>query len=119
MTLYCDREDGGRQLVPLLQEYANRDDVVVVGLPRGGVITAAEVAKALHLPLDITCPRKIGYPGNPEYAIGAVSEAGEYDLNQKNIPEENLREEIALKQQEAKKRPIAKGCLRELCREKW
>ncbi len=78
--LYEDRRDAGRQLVPLLQQYKD-SDAIILGLPRGGVVVADEVAKELSLPLDVTCPRKIGAPGNPEFAIGAVTETGEAILN--------------------------------------
>lgn len=77
MIPFDDRADGGQQLAEQLQDYADRSDVVVIALPRGGVVTGYEVAKRLHAPLDVTCPKKIGAPGNPEYAIGAVTESGD------------------------------------------
>lgn len=73
--MFRDRRDAGRQLCQLLQEYENQD-VVVYALPRGGVVVAAEIAKFLHAPLDLIFAHKIGYPGQPEYAIAAVSESG-------------------------------------------
>jgi putative phosphoribosyl transferase len=72
--------DGGRQLAAYLSEYANRDDTLVLGLPRGGVPVAAEVATALHAPLDVLVVRKIGVPGHEELAMGAVG-AGVTMLN--------------------------------------
>lgn len=75
--IFVDRIDGGRQLAARLVQYQDRDDAVVIGLPRGGVVTGSEVAERLRLPLDVTCPKKIGAPNNPEYAIGAVTETGE------------------------------------------
>ncbi len=61
-------------LAPRLQEYKGDPDAIVLGLPRGGVVVAFEVARALDLPLDIIVSRKIGAPGNPEFAVGAVTE---------------------------------------------
>jgi len=70
---FADRVDAGRALAEHLTEYGERTPVII-GLPRGGVIVAAEVARALHAELDIAIVRKIGAPGNPELAIGAVGE---------------------------------------------
>lgn len=75
--LFADRQDAGRKLASALQKFASRADVVVYGLPRGGVIPAAEVAAALRVPLELIIARKIAYPGLPEYAIGAIAEDGE------------------------------------------
>ncbi len=72
---FNDRRDAGRQLAALLGRL--RDDrPVIVGMPRGGVPVAAEVASALGAPLDVAVVRKIGAPQNPEFAIGAVAEGG-------------------------------------------
>lgn len=73
---FLDRQDAGRQLAVALQNYANSSDAIVLGLPRGGVPVAAEVATALDLPLNILLVRKIGTPNRPELAIGAVAEGG-------------------------------------------
>jgi putative phosphoribosyl transferase len=72
---FRDRADGGRQLASRL---SNRfgDDVVVLGLPRGGVPVAFEIAEALGAPLDVIVVRKIGSPGQPELAMGAIGEDG-------------------------------------------
>ncbi len=70
---FADRRDAGRRLAELLGDY-RREDPIVVGIPRGGVPVAAEVARALGAPLDVVVVRKIGAPANPEYAIGAVAE---------------------------------------------
>lgn len=85
--MFINREDAGHQLARLLTSYASKpgasqpgasqEETCVVGLPRGGVITAAVVARDLHLPLDVICPRKIASPMQPEYALGAVAEHGE------------------------------------------
>lgn len=73
---FADRTDAGRRLAEALAAFAGRD-AVVLALPRGGVPVAAEVAKALHAPLDLVLVRKIGMPFDTELAIGAVAEAGE------------------------------------------
>jgi putative phosphoribosyl transferase len=63
-------------LAEALSEYRDDETVVVLGVPRGGVIVAAEVARALERPLDIVVASKLGAPGNPEYAVGAIDEDG-------------------------------------------
>lgn len=77
MTLFKNRKEAGAELAKRLAPYKNHPKGIVIGLPRGGVVLAAEVAKALSLPLDVVCPRKIGAPINPEFAIGAITETGE------------------------------------------
>lgn len=74
--MFADRTDAGRRLVAELLDYRDAADTVVFGIPRGGVIVAAEVAAALHLPLDVALAAKVGAPGNVEYAIGAVGADG-------------------------------------------
>ncbi len=73
--LFSDRRDAGRRLAKELAR-ASLPDPVVLGIPRGGVIVADEVARTLGAPLDLVIPRKIGAPGNPELAIGAVAQDG-------------------------------------------
>ena len=81
---FASREDAGRQLArPLAQHPAQAD--LVLGLPRGGVIVAAEVAKLLHRPLDVLVVRKIGHPRQREFAVGALAEPGVVLLNQEVI----------------------------------
>jgi predicted phosphoribosyltransferase len=79
--IYRDRVDAGKQLATKLGDYANRDDVLVLALPRGGVPVAYEVAKALRAPLDIFLVRKLGVPGHEELAMGAISTGGVRVLN--------------------------------------
>lgn len=74
---FANRTQAGSLLAEQLLTYENHLHCMIVGLPRGGVVTAAAVARRLQLPLDIVCPRKIGAPGNPEFAIGAITESGE------------------------------------------
>jgi len=79
--IYRDRRDAGRQLAAELGEYAHRNDVLVLALPRGGVPVAYEVAKALQAPLDVFLVRKLGVPGHEELAMGAISTGGVRVLN--------------------------------------
>ena len=74
--MFIDRVDGGRQLAEQLHHLRGTPDVVVVGLPRGGVPVAAEVAAALDAPLDVIVVRKLGLPFQPEVAMGAIGEGG-------------------------------------------
>lgn len=71
--VFRDRADAGRQLAQRLMTLAGGDDLMVLGIPRGGVPVAYEVAKALHAPLDIFLSRKLGVPGHEELAFGAVA----------------------------------------------
>ena len=78
MTRYADRQDAGVALAGALDAFAGRPDVVVLGVPRGGVVVAAPVAAALRAPLDVVVVRKLGLPGRPELAMGAIADvAGE------------------------------------------
>ena len=74
--LFRDRREAGQRLAKALESYRNRDDVVVLALPRGGVPVAFEVAQALRAPLDVFLVRKLGAPGHPEFAIGAIAAGG-------------------------------------------
>jgi predicted phosphoribosyltransferase len=79
--LFRDRRDAGRVLAGLLERYKDRPDVLVLGLPRGGVPVAYEVATALGAPLDIFLVRKLGVPGQEELAMGAIASGGVIVLN--------------------------------------
>jgi predicted phosphoribosyltransferase len=79
---FRDRRQAGRLLAARLRHYRERADTVVLGLPRGGVVPAAELASALRLPLDVIVSRKLGAPANPELAIGAIAEGGAPYFNQ-------------------------------------
>lgn len=83
--LFKDRADAGRQLAAELGEYANRHDVVVMALPRGGVPVAFEVAQQLHAPLDIFLVRKLGVPGHEELAMGAIASGNVRVINQQVV----------------------------------
>src|SRR5438067_12902789 len=100
---FRDRANAGRRLAENLAAYANRQDVLVLALPRGGVPVAFEVAKALGAPLDVFVVRKLGVPGHRELAMGAIGPGGVQVLNRSivdwyRIPtraiEETAREEL-------------------------
>src|SRR5207247_1800507 len=78
---FRDRTEAGRALAAKLTRYANRPDVLVLALPRGGVPVALEVAKALNAPLDVFLVRKLGVPGHEELAMGAIATGGIRVLN--------------------------------------
>jgi predicted phosphoribosyltransferase len=78
---FRDRADAGRALAERLAHYANRPDVLVLALPRGGVPVAYEVARALGAPLDVFLVRKLGVPGQEELAMGAIATGGVRVLN--------------------------------------
>jgi len=80
-TVFADRRQAGRVLARTLGAYADRADVIVLALPRGGVPVAYEVAQALHAPLDVFIVRKLGVPGHEEYAMGALATGGMRVLN--------------------------------------
>ena len=73
---FLDRSDAGRQLALALAPYAGRSDAIVLGLPRGGVPVAFEIALALEAPLDVFVVRKLGLPGHEEFGIGAIASGG-------------------------------------------
>jgi predicted phosphoribosyltransferase len=80
--MFPDRAEAGRVLGLKLSKYAGRDDVIVLGLPRGGVPVAYEVAQALRVPLDVFIVRKLGVPGFEELAVGAIASGGVRVLNE-------------------------------------
>jgi putative phosphoribosyl transferase len=84
-VLYEDRREAGRKLAQKLARYADRPNVIVLGLPRGGVPVAFEVARALDAPLDIFLVRKLGVPGHSELAMGAIASGGVRVLNEEVV----------------------------------
>lgn len=80
-TKFRDRVEAGEQLALKLARYRDRDDVIVLGLPRGGVPVAAEVARALGAPFDVFVVRKLGVPGHEELAMGAIASGGVRQVN--------------------------------------
>ncbi|HYT50459.1 MAG TPA: phosphoribosyltransferase [Pyrinomonadaceae bacterium] len=92
---FRDRSEAGRFLADKLSEYTDRRDVIVLGLPRGGIPVAYEVAQKLHAPLDVFTVRKLGVPGHEELAMGAIASGGVRVLNHDvlsyiRIPDEEI-----------------------------
>ena len=103
---FKNRSEAGIQLAVLLQKYAG-DNLVVYALPRGGVPLGVEIAKKLHAPFDLLITKKIGHPGNPEYALCAIAEEGEPICNEDDIgyiDNHWLQEEIERVRNEIKRR---------------
>jgi putative phosphoribosyl transferase len=111
-TRFRDRSEAGRTLAEELSRYAAREDVVVLALPRGGVPVGYELAKALGTPLDVLVARKLGVPGYPELAMGALASGGAAVLDQAlvqrlGISEDAIRQVVAQEAQELERREAA------------
>ena len=109
---FVDRRDAGRVLALRLAKYANRDDVIVLALPRGGVPVAYEVASALGAPMDVFLVRKLGTPGHRELAMGAIASGGVRVLNDDvvrwyGIPEAAIDRVAREEEQELQRRECA------------
>ncbi|MBG1265045.1 phosphoribosyltransferase [Nostoc sp. WHI] len=107
--LFKNRRVAGQSLVKELVAYANRPDVLVLGLPRGGVPVAFEVAKALNAPLDVLVVRKLGVPDQEELAMGAIASGGvrivnEYIINLVNISDEVIARVTVQEERELERR---------------
>ena len=106
--IFKNREEAGKRLALKLADFENVSNTVVVGLARGGVIVAREIALELALPLEVMAAKKLGAPGNPELAIGAIAE-GERMLDKKiidkyGVSEDYINKETAKLQQEIVRR---------------
>src|SRR5512136_1738752 len=106
--LFRDRVDAGKKLANALKELKG-SDVVVLGIPRGGVVVAKEVADVLLAPLDVIVTRKIAAPAEPEYALGAVAQDGDVIIDKQaveslGVSREYLDAEIAWEKEEVKER---------------
>jgi putative phosphoribosyl transferase len=109
-TRFANRREAGRQLGQALLQYRGRPDVLVLGLPRGGVPVACEVADVLGAPLDVFVVRKLGMPGHEEFAIGAIASGGvryldneilrAYNVSQATVARIAQREEAELARRE-------------------
>jgi putative phosphoribosyl transferase len=109
-TGFADRAEGGHRLAETLRQYRGKPNTMVVGLPRGGVVTAAAIAGDLDLPLDVLIVRKLGTPGHEELAMGAIGPGGVRVLNDDvvaslgigrgRIEAETKREEVELARRE-------------------
>jgi len=107
--MFSDRKDAGVQLASRLKEYKDQPGVLVLALPRGGVATGYEIARSLNVPLDIVIVRKIGFPGQPELGIGAVSETGTVVLNESiisiyGVSKDYIKREISRQKEEITRR---------------
>ncbi|HUS13243.1 MAG TPA: phosphoribosyltransferase [Pyrinomonadaceae bacterium] len=110
--IFKDRADAGRKLAARLTRYADRGDVLVLALPRGGVPVAYEVAKELKAPLDVFLVRKLGVPGHEELAMGAIASDGVRVVNKElvdylGIPDEVIDAIAAVEQRELERRALA------------
>jgi putative phosphoribosyl transferase len=103
-----NREEAGRALALLLGRYVGRTDVVVLGLPRGGVPVAAEVAKALSAPLDVFVVRKIGAPGQPELAMGAIASGGVVVANRDVVRALGVSQELFDREAERERQELSR-----------
>jgi predicted phosphoribosyltransferase len=92
--LFANRREAGRILASLVMKYADRGDVLVLALPRGGVPVAFEVARALNVPLDVFIVRKLGVPGHDELAMGAIATGGVRVLNEDVVNSLELEPEV-------------------------
>lgn len=111
MRPFKDRHEAGRLLAQELAEFAHREDVIVLALPRGGVPVAWEISTALGLPLDVFVVRKIGAPQNEELAIGAIASGGIVRLDQEMIrmsgaTQDQVQEIIARERVELERREL-------------
>jgi putative phosphoribosyl transferase len=111
---FQNRAEAGRLLAAKLENYAGRDGLIVLGLPRGGVPVAFEVARKLKAPLDVFLVRKLGLPGHEELALGAVASGGLCVFNDSlvmscGIPRRVLDEIIARERKELKRRELTYG----------
>jgi predicted phosphoribosyltransferase len=107
--IFRDRQDAGQKLAEKLTEYARRDDVLILALPRGGVPVAFEVARKLSAPMDVFLVRKLGVPGHEELAMGAIAPGGVRVLNESvvvplNIPDKVIDEVAEKEQRELERR---------------
>ncbi|MGH9834531.1 MAG: phosphoribosyltransferase [Blastocatellia bacterium] len=106
---FRDRTEAGQLLAEQLKEYANRSDVLVLALPRGGVPVGYEIARALNAPLDVLIVRKLGAPGQEELAMGAIASGGVRIMNETVLPflsltEEEIERIVAREQSELERR---------------
>jgi putative phosphoribosyl transferase len=109
--IFADRADAGRQLAERLGRYAGRENVIVLGLARGGVPVASEIARELRAPMEVYLVRKLGTPGHEELAMGAIADGGitvlnEAVLRQLNPPKEVFERILAAERLELERRGL-------------
>ena len=110
--MFQNREEAGDRLAALLNTYQDHPSAIILALPRGGVSVGYRMSLALRLPLDVFITRKLGAPGNPELAIGALAETGTTFLNQEVInslavSSMDLEREVRIQQEEIARRQVA------------
>jgi putative phosphoribosyl transferase len=110
--MFKDRIDAGGRLSARLFQYKNRLDVIVLALPRGGVIIGYEIARTLNAPLDVLVVRKIRFPGQLELAMGAVAETGSVVLNKDLMAKWGITEELLNIEIENQKKDITSQVLK-------
>jgi putative phosphoribosyl transferase len=93
MAQFYDRKEAGQKLAQSMEKFTNRDEVIVLGLPRGGVPVAYEVAKALNAPLDVFIVRKLGAPNQPELAMGAIGSGDVQVMNDQIVQQAGISEQ--------------------------
>jgi putative phosphoribosyl transferase len=116
---FCNRIDAGRHLAERLRAYVNRQNVIVLALPRGGVPVGYEVARLLNARFDVFVVRKLGLPFHPEVAMGAIAEGGLRVLNQRmiddaHIPSSTVDQIVAREEMELERRSLMYRSGREL-----
>lgn len=107
--IFKDRSEAGRQLAKLLDAYADQGNVLVLGIPRGGVPVAFEIAAKIHAPLDVFIVRKLGVPGREELAFGAIASSGIRILDSEivdavGISDQEIERITAIERQELERR---------------
>ena len=105
---FADRVDAGRKLAERLSAYSGRNDVIVLGLPRGGVPVAFEVARALGAPLDIFLVRKLGAPGHEELAMGAIASGGIVVVHDDVVKALKISSDVLLDEVEAQRTELTR-----------
>lgn len=107
--IFKNREEAGKKLAAKLKDWQKKKELIVLAIPRGGLTVGKQLSQALNCPLDIIVTKKIGAPGNPELAIGAVGARGKPVINQKlarqvDADKEYLEKEITSRQAEVERR---------------
>lgn len=113
--IFANRHEAGRTLAKKLAHFADRADVLILALPRGGVPVASEIASALRVRMELFVVRKLGVPGHEELAMGAIASGGACYLNRDlisrlGIPDHRIQAEIELEKQELTRREEAYHC---------
>ncbi len=117
-VVFDDRKEAGRKLAEKMKDLKDTaEDIVIIGLPRGGVPVAAEIARELGAPLDVIVLKKLGAPGRPELAVGALSESGDMHLNQDVIKNYGVKDDYLEKIKQKKMEEIEEqaSLYREAC----